>query len=42
MLIEAATRVGLVYAIALGLLAALIHLPIREEPGPLALAEAET
>jgi predicted MFS family arabinose efflux permease len=26
-------------AIALGLLAALIHLPIREEPGPLALAE---
>ncbi len=27
-------------AVALGLLAALIHLPIREEPGPLALAEA--
>ncbi|MCG6882144.1 MAG: MFS transporter [Silicimonas sp.] len=27
-------------AIVLGLLAALIHLPIREEPGPLALAEA--
>ncbi len=28
-------------AVALGLLAALIHLPIREEPGPLARAEAE-
>jgi predicted MFS family arabinose efflux permease len=27
-------------AVVLGLLAALIHLPIREEPGPLALAEA--
>ncbi|MEO1397709.1 MAG: MFS transporter, partial [Pseudomonadota bacterium] len=27
-------------AVALGLLAALIHLPIREEPGPLAKAEA--
>ena len=27
-------------AVALGLLAALIHLPIREEPGPLARAEA--
>ena len=26
-------------AVALGLLAALIHLPIKEEPGPLALAE---
>ena len=26
-------------AVALGLLAALIHLPIREEPGPLARAE---
>lgn len=26
-------------AVALGLMAALIHLPIREEPGPLALAE---
>jgi MFS family permease len=26
-------------AVALGLLAALIHMPIREEPGPLALAE---
>ncbi len=29
-------------AVVLGLLAALIHLPIREEPGPLARAEAET
>ena len=28
-------------AVVLGLLAALIHLPIREEPGALALAEAE-
>ena len=28
-------------AVVLGLLAALIHLPIREEPGPLALAEAQ-
>lgn len=28
-------------AVVLGLLAALIHLPIREEPGPLALAEQE-
>jgi len=27
-------------AVVLGLLAALIHLPIREEPGPLARAEA--
>ena len=27
-------------AVVLGLLAALIHLPIREEPGPLAQAEA--
>ncbi len=27
-------------AVVLGLLAALIHLPIREQPGPLALAEA--
>ncbi len=29
-------------AVVLGLLAALIHLPIREEPGPLARAEAES
>jgi MFS family permease len=28
-------------AILLGLLAALIHMPIREEPGPLALADAD-